>query len=154
MAQQLANSVHSHGGLLTADDLAGYQAADREILTGHYTAHGQLYDVLTSPPPSSGGIALIETLNILSGFDLPALGADRSPAQVHIIAEAFRRAYMDPDPADGDGVARVRRGLARLHSAGQAVSLGGAEAPCGFSTAASCPAGAQGVHGDDTVLSR
>ncbi len=102
MAQQLADFVHAHGGLLTAADLAGYQAVDRAILTGQYTAHGQAYDVLTSPPPSSGGIALIETLNILSGFDLPALGGDRSPAQIHIIAEAFRRAYMDRADYLGD----------------------------------------------------
>jgi gamma-glutamyltranspeptidase/glutathione hydrolase len=58
--------------------------------------------VLTSPPPSSGGIVLLEILNILSGYDLPKLGADRSPAQVHIITEAFRRAYMDRGDYLGD----------------------------------------------------
>jgi len=60
------------------------------------------YDVITSPPPSSGGIVLLETLNILSGFDLAKAGGDRSPAQVHLITEAFRRAYMDRGDYLGD----------------------------------------------------
>ena len=62
--------------------------------------------MLTSPPPSSGGIVLIEILNILSGYDLTHLNdqatADRSPAQVHYITEAFRRAYMDRADYLGD----------------------------------------------------
>jgi gamma-glutamyltranspeptidase/glutathione hydrolase len=81
-----------------AADLAAYQVKERTPLLGHYRG----LDVLTSPPPSSGGIVLIETLNILSGYDLPRLGADRSPAQVHYIAEAFRRAYMDRGDYLGD----------------------------------------------------
>ncbi len=102
MAKKLAADVHSHGGLLTEADLAGVQGGRPQAADRHLTDHGKTYDVITSPPPSSGGIVLLETLNILSGYDLPALGADRSPAQIHYIAEAFRRAYMDRADYLGD----------------------------------------------------
>ena len=102
IAAQLSKSILSHGGLITEGDLAAYAAADREPLTGTFRAQGKTYDVITSPPPSSGGIALLETLNILSGYDLPRIGPDRSPAQIHLIAEAFRRAYMDRSDYLGD----------------------------------------------------
>jgi len=98
MAQQIAAFEKSGGGLITADDLASYEVKDREPITGHY--HG--YDIITAPPPSSGGIVLVEILNILSTYDLPKLGPDRSAAQVHIITEAFRRAYMDRGDYLGD----------------------------------------------------
>ncbi|WP_232298768.1 gamma-glutamyltransferase [Granulicella tundricola] len=102
MAKQLADTVHTHGGLLTEADLAAYTVADRKPLVGHYSTGGQKYDVVTSPPPSSGGIVLLEVLNMLSGYDLPKLGGDRSEAQMHIITEAFRRAYMDRGDYLGD----------------------------------------------------
>ena len=102
MAKELAAAVSSHGGLLTEADLAAYAVVDRRPLVGSYSAGGHKYEVVTSPPPSSGGIVLLETLNMLSGVDLPKLGADRSEAQVHWIAEAFRRAYMDRAEYLGD----------------------------------------------------
>ena len=102
IAAELAKTVSSHGGLLTEADLAAYKVDDRAVLKGTYTAHGQKYDVITSPPPSSGGIVLLETLNILSGFDLTKAGGDRSPGQIHLITEAFRRAYMDRSDYLGD----------------------------------------------------
>jgi gamma-glutamyltranspeptidase/glutathione hydrolase len=102
MAAELAKSISAHGGLITEADLAAYKVVDREPLVGEYTARGQKYDVITSPPPSSGGIVLIETLNMLSGYDLPKLGGDRSPGQIHIITEAFRRAFMDRSDYLGD----------------------------------------------------
>ena len=98
IAAKIAAAEQAHGGLITTADLAAYQVKDRKPLLGHYRG----YDIVTSPPPSSGGIVLLETLNILSGFDLAKLGPDRSPAQVHIIAEAFRRAYMDRADYLGD----------------------------------------------------
>ena len=102
MAAELAKSVSSHGGLLTEADLAAYKVAEREVLKGEFKGRGQKYEVITAPPPSSGGVALIETLNILSGYDLPSVGGDRSPAQIHLIAEAFRRSYMDRSDYLGD----------------------------------------------------
>jgi gamma-glutamyltranspeptidase/glutathione hydrolase len=98
LAAQIAAFEAKVGGNITAADLAAYECKERTPLIGHY--HG--FEVLTSPPPSSGGIVLLETLNILSGYDLKSVGADRSPAQIHLIAEAFRRAYMDRGDYLGD----------------------------------------------------
>jgi gamma-glutamyltranspeptidase/glutathione hydrolase len=98
LAAQIASFEAAHHGLITAQDLAAYQVKDRLPLIGSYRG----LQIITSPPPSSGGIALIQILNILSGYDLPKLGPDRSPAQIHIIIEAFRRAYMDHADYLGD----------------------------------------------------
>lgn len=98
MARQIADFEKAGGGLITAEDLANYQVKERKTIRGRYRG----YDIVTAPPPSSGGIVLVEILNILSGFDLPKLGADRSAAQVHVITEAFRRAYMDRADYLGD----------------------------------------------------
>jgi gamma-glutamyltranspeptidase/glutathione hydrolase len=108
IAKQLAASVHSHGGLLTEADLAAYKVVDRQPLTSTFTVvakdTGQQYDLITSPPPSSGGVALVETLNILANSVLRQAGGslDRTPEQVHYIVEAFRRAYMDRTDYLGD----------------------------------------------------
>jgi gamma-glutamyltranspeptidase/glutathione hydrolase len=102
MARTIAAYEKANGGLISAKDLAAYQVKERKPLVGTYRG----LEVLTSPPPSSGGIVLIEILNILSGYNLTHLdGAatgDRSPAQVHYITEAFRRAYMDRADYLGD----------------------------------------------------
>ncbi len=97
LAKQIDSFERANGGLITAGDLAAYEVKDREPLVGTYRG----LEVITSPPPSSGGIALLETLNILSGYDLPK-SADRSPEQITRIAEAFRRAYMDRADYLGD----------------------------------------------------
>ena len=104
IAQTIATEMQQHGGLLTYNDLAAYQVKDRAPVIGNY--HG--YKILTAPPPSSGGIVLVEILNILSTYKLPKLGPggqptpDRSAPQVHVITEAFRRAYMDRADYLGD----------------------------------------------------
>jgi gamma-glutamyltranspeptidase/glutathione hydrolase len=98
MAAEIAAFEAANHGLITAADLAAYQVKERTPLVGHYRG----LEVLTSPPPSSGGIVLLESLNILSGYDLHKLGADRSVPQVHYITEAFRRAYMDRGDYLGD----------------------------------------------------
>jgi gamma-glutamyltranspeptidase / glutathione hydrolase len=98
LAAQIAAFEAANQGLITAQDLARYEVKERTPLVGSY--HG--LEVLTSPPPSSGGIVLIEILNILSGYNLPKIGADRSPDQIHYITEAFRRAYMDRADYLGD----------------------------------------------------
>jgi gamma-glutamyltranspeptidase/glutathione hydrolase len=98
MAQQIAAFEKAGGGLITAADLAAYEVKDRAPLTGNYRG----YDIIAAPPPSSGGIVLLEILNILSGYNLPQLGPDRSAAQVHIITEAFRRGFMDRTDYLGD----------------------------------------------------
>jgi len=97
MARQFATAMQMGGGLITAKDLADYQVKDRAPLVGEY----QGYQILTAPPPSGGGIVLLETLNILAPYNLASLG-DRTPAEMHMITEAFRRAYMDRTDYLGD----------------------------------------------------
>jgi gamma-glutamyltranspeptidase/glutathione hydrolase len=98
MAGEIAGFMQKNGGLVTRQDLAAYEVKERTPLVGSYRG----YEIVTSPPPSSGGIVLLETLNILSGYDLHKVGSDRSPEQVHLITEAFRRAYMDRGDYLGD----------------------------------------------------
>ena len=75
MARELAASIQKGGGLITADDLAHYEVKEREPIRGTYRG----YEIISAPPPSSGGIALLEILNILEGYDLAKAG-DRSAA--------------------------------------------------------------------------
>jgi gamma-glutamyltranspeptidase / glutathione hydrolase len=97
MARELAASIQKGGGLVTADDLAKYEAKEREPIRGTYRG----YEIISAPPPSSGGIALVEILNILEGYDLAKAG-DRSVAAIHLTAEAFRRAFYDRAEFLGD----------------------------------------------------
>jgi gamma-glutamyltranspeptidase/glutathione hydrolase len=97
MARQIADAVHQGGGLITANDLARYTVKERKPVTGSY--HG--YTIVSAPPPSSGGVALIEMLNMLDHYNLHALG-DRTTPEMHLIVEAFRRAYMDRTGYLGD----------------------------------------------------
>jgi gamma-glutamyltranspeptidase/glutathione hydrolase len=97
MARELAAAIHKGGGLVTAADLAAYEVKEREPVRGTYRG----YDIISAPPPSSGGVALIEILNILEGFDLAKLG-NRSGDAIHLEAEAFRRAFYDRADFMGD----------------------------------------------------
>ena len=97
MARELAASMQKGGGLITADDLAHYEVKEREPIRGTYRG----YEIISAPPPSSGGIALLEILNILEGYDL-AKAEDRSAASVHLTVEAFRRAFYDRAEFLGD----------------------------------------------------
>jgi gamma-glutamyltranspeptidase/glutathione hydrolase len=97
MAHELAGSLQKGGGLTTADDLAHYEVKEREPVRGTYRG----YEIISAPPPSSGGTALMEVLNILEGFDLAKAG-DRSAASVHLTVEAFRRAFYDRAEFLGD----------------------------------------------------
>ncbi len=97
LARDIAKAIQKDGGLITERDLANYQVKEREPVVGTY----QDYTIISSPPPSSGGIALIEALNILEGYNLSRLG-DRTPAEMHLIVEAYRRAYMDRGDYLGD----------------------------------------------------
>ncbi|MEX2285065.1 MAG: gamma-glutamyltransferase [Gemmatimonadota bacterium] len=89
-ARLLAQEMKRGAGLITEEDLARYQARERAPVRGSYRG----YDIISMPPPSSGGIAMIEMFNILEGFDLKALGHN-SVEHVHYMAEAMRRAFLD-----------------------------------------------------------
>jgi gamma-glutamyltranspeptidase / glutathione hydrolase len=97
MARELAEFLQKGGGLITAKDLADYRVLDRKPVTGTYRG----LTVISSPPPSSGGIILIELLNILQGYDLKSAGLD-SAASIHLITEAYRRAFFDRAVFMGD----------------------------------------------------
>jgi gamma-glutamyltranspeptidase/glutathione hydrolase len=97
LAQELAVSIQKGGGLITAKDLAAYAVREREPVHGSYRG----YEIIGAPPPSSGGIALVELLNILEGYDLAKLG-NGSAESVHLMAEAFRRAFFDRAELLGD----------------------------------------------------
>ncbi len=97
MAQELAAEIQRGGGLITTQDLAEYEVKERAPIRGTYRG----YEVISAPPPSSGGVTLIETLNILEGYDLGKLG-NRSADVIHLTAEAFRRAFFDRAEFLGD----------------------------------------------------
>ncbi len=97
MAREIAAAIRKGGGLITAEDLAHYEVKEREAIRGTYRG----YDLISAPPPSSGGIVLVEALNILEGFDLAKLG-NRSAETIHLTAEAFRRAFYDRADFMGD----------------------------------------------------
>jgi gamma-glutamyltranspeptidase/glutathione hydrolase len=97
MAHELAAAIQKGGGLVSAEDLAHYQVKEREPLRGTYRG----YEVISAPPPSSGGTVLIESLNILEGYDLAKAGS-RSAESVHLTVEAFRRAFFDRAEFLGD----------------------------------------------------
>ena len=97
MAHELVDELHKGGAVLTLDDLAQYKVVERAPIVGSF--HN--YTILSAPSPSSGGIVLLSALNILENYDLAHLG-DRTPASMHLITEAFRRAYMDRAEYLGD----------------------------------------------------
>ena len=97
LARELAATIQKNGGLITTADLAAYEVKEREPVRGTYRG----YDIISAPPPSSGGAVLIEILNILEGFDLAKTG-NRSATTIHLTAEAFRRAFYDRADFMGD----------------------------------------------------
>jgi gamma-glutamyltranspeptidase/glutathione hydrolase len=97
LARELAAAMQKGGGLITADDLAQYEVKEREPVRGTYRE----YEIISAPPPSSGGTVLIESLNILEGYDLGKMG-DRSAQSIHYTIEAFRRAFFDRAEFMGD----------------------------------------------------
>ncbi len=97
MAQELVNDLKKGGALLTLDDLAQFSVVERRPIIGSF--HD--YTIISAPPPSSGGVVLLSTLNMLESYDLSKLG-DRSPQWIHLVSEAYRRAFMDRAEYLGD----------------------------------------------------
>jgi len=96
-ARLIADDMKRHQGLVTLEDLRGYVAKERAPVRSTYRG----YQVITMPPPSSGGVVLIEMLNILEGYDLRKMGWS-SADRYHVMAEAMRRAYADRAEYMGD----------------------------------------------------
>ena len=89
-AALIEKEMKANGGLITMADLKAYQAKKRGVVKGTYRG----YDVYGMPPPSSGGMAVVQMLNVLEGFDLKANGYG-SAKNIHLTAEAMRRAFAD-----------------------------------------------------------
>jgi gamma-glutamyltranspeptidase/glutathione hydrolase len=96
-AKRFADEMAKHGGLITLADLKSYNAIERTPLQGKY----KNYTVITAPPSSSGGVAMLEMLGILDGTSYEKAGAGSAQA-IHIVAEAMRRAYADRNEYVGD----------------------------------------------------
>ena len=89
-AKLIADFMAANGGIITLEDLEKYQAIERKPIQGSY----QGFEIVSMPPPSSGGIILTEMLNILEGFDLKKVGHN-SALYLHLLTESMRRAYAD-----------------------------------------------------------
>jgi gamma-glutamyltranspeptidase / glutathione hydrolase len=96
-ARLIASAMSANRGTIALDDLKGYRAAERTPLRGNYRGH----EIVTMPPPSSGGIALLQMLAMLEPFDLAAYG-HHSAAKYHLFAEVMRRAFRDRAEHLGD----------------------------------------------------
>ncbi len=96
-AERLIGFMRSQGGIMTREDLSQYEAVERKPVYGKYRD----YEIVTMGPPSSGGIALVEMLNILEGYNLKAMGY-HSADHIHILKEAMKRAFADRAQHLGD----------------------------------------------------
>lgn len=108
IADRIAASARAAGGRMTAQDLNRYSPREREPVQGIYRG----YIIRSMPPPSSGGVHLVQILNILEGYDLKSLGAG-SPEAAHLLIEAMKPAYADRSEflGDPDSVKVPARGL-------------------------------------------
>jgi len=96
-AKMIADDMKAHNGLITEEDLKNYVAKERTALKGNYRG----YEIISMPPPSSGGIVMLEVLNMLEGYDVNAM-QHNSAAKYHLLAEAMRRAFADRAEFMGD----------------------------------------------------
>jgi len=97
VARALVRDMQVHGGLIGFDDLSSYRPAVRKPVTGTYRG----YEIISSPPPSSGGTHVIEILNMLENFDVRGMGHG-SAAHLHLLAEVFKLAFADREAYMGD----------------------------------------------------
>jgi len=110
-AALIEKDMKANGGLITREDLKKYQAKKREVIKGTYRGH----EIIGMPPPSSGGIAVTQMLNVLEGYDLKANGYG-SAQNLHLIAESMRRAFADRAQYLGDPDFVTTMPVARLIS--------------------------------------
>src|SRR5205085_6894064 len=97
LGREVVAHMQRAGGLITLDDLARYRTVERAPVRGTYRG----FEIAGCPPPTGGGIHLIQMLNVLEGFDVAALGIGTVDA-IHVLAEAMKIAFADRDAATGD----------------------------------------------------
>ena len=134
-AKLIVNDVKRHNGLMTLADLRGYVAKERQPLRGRYRG----YEVISMPPPSSGGAVLLEMLNILEGYELDKLDS-ASSERYHLMTEAMRRAFADRAEFMGD-TDFVKVPVAGLIDKSYAAKLRGTINPARASTSVEISAG-------------
>jgi gamma-glutamyltranspeptidase/glutathione hydrolase len=121
VAEKLVKAIRAAGGIMTLDDLKAYEPTIRTPLHGTYRG----YDIVSMPLPSSGGVVLLETLNILEGFPMPDL-KQGSVDSLHLLIEAMKRAYADRAHYLGDPAfvtAPVARLLTKEYAAKQRAGI-------------------------------
>lgn len=111
VAKEIADFMKANGGIITLEDLSKYEAVEREAITGTYKDYG----IIAMPPPSSGGVAVIEMLNIMEQANLDSIPFN-STAYVHLVAETMRRAFADRAEHLGDPDFNLDMPLDRLTS--------------------------------------
>jgi len=119
-AKLIADFMAENGGIITLEDLEKYDSIEREPVQGTYRGH----EIVSMPPPSSGGVILVEMLNILEGFDLGEIGHN-SAMYMHLLTESMRRAYADRANYLGDPDFNENMPLDRLTSKEHAANLRG-----------------------------
>jgi gamma-glutamyltranspeptidase/glutathione hydrolase len=97
IADKIIKDMEKNGGLITKEDLYAYKAVERKPILGTYRG----YEIISMPPPSSGGTILVEMLNILEGFELSKMQRF-APKTLHLIAETMKLAYLDRAKYMGD----------------------------------------------------
>lgn len=162
-AKMLVADMQGMGGLITVEDLAQYQPRVREALQASYEFEGHKWEVITSPPPSSGGVAIIEALNMLRG--VPLKGWD-DPQSVHMVVETMRRVFADraayladPDfakvPVAGltsDCYAKeLEETIDPQHASSSKDVKAGTPHVCGAAPSGSAPAAVSGNDGPNTT---
>jgi gamma-glutamyltranspeptidase/glutathione hydrolase len=121
VAEKLVKAIADAGGIMTSDDLKSYQPVIRAPVRGTYRG----YDIVSMPQPSSGGVVLLETLNILEGFPMPDMKQGSAPS-LHVMIEAMKRAYADRARYLGDPAfvnAPVATLIAKDYAARQRASI-------------------------------
>jgi len=138
-ARLIADEMRKNGGLITEADLARYEPKKREPIRGTYRD----YEIISMPPPSSGGTVLVQILNVLEEYDLASLGFG-SAQSMHLIAEAMRRGYADRalylgDP-DFNADMPILRLTSKAYAAEQRLSINTERASVSSPTSFSWPA--------------
>ena len=138
-ARLIEREMQANGGRMTQEDLKAYRAKTREPVRGTYRG----YEIMSMPPPSSGGTVLVQMLNVLEEYDLASTGF-RSAQTVHVLAEAMRRAYADRAQYLGDPDFNPDMPIARLiskaHAAEQRASIDADRASVSSPTSFTWPA--------------
>ncbi|AKJ40715.1 gamma-glutamyltranspeptidase [Pragia fontium] len=97
IADEIVAEMSQHGGLISKEDMANYKAVERTPVSGTYKG----YEIFSMPPPSSGGIHIVQIMNILENFDLKSMGQNSADA-IHVMSEAMKYAYADRSEYLGD----------------------------------------------------